>query len=235
MTETLTIEVCKTTDYETLKGHELQPSGRVRADGELVASLKRTDGNAFHPILVSRDTMTIIDGHRRFMASMIAKTPVYYRLADMDEEALFMATMNSTGRQWSTKNYIEHFAVNDSNYKDLLFFIKEQSASVEMVRLFGGIDLRMLKVGADISHLDYKHLQEVRLATRYISALFDIRDTTSVRALRKVYKNIHGFSIEKLVKGLKEDRKNGEFKSTSLTSIAVRLEQILLKSYKKRR
>ena len=225
-----------TEDYSQFKTHELQPTNRARVYAELIESLKSTDGNRFNPIWVSEKTMQVLDGHRRLSASNIAGLPVWYILLNVEEESKLMAYINSTSKNWTTSNFINHNAQKDENYEVLEAWLSKQGATVELIKLFiDGLDAQMLKKGVDISHLDYNYLEQVRKASSYISGKFMLPLTMSMRALKLVYKHFDGdLDMLLLVDKMEQSYINGHYNKVGFVNNKDRLTEVLISTYKRK-
>ena len=236
MTTTILTETYKTTNYSELLKHNLQPDNRVGANADLVMSMKLTDGNRFSPIMISEKTGAIIDGHRTLEACKRAGVPVYYIKVDVEDEALFMALINSTGRQWSTANFINHFGVHNADYRILEDFLRQQGATAQLLNLFvDGITYETLRQGTDISHINYEKLEEIRRAVIFISGKFDVRTTNSMRALKRVMKEFNGnFNVTLLIEKIELAHERGDYQGLGFITTDTKLTDLLLKTYRAR-
>lgn len=231
-----TTEVYMTKDYSKFKEHHAQPTNRTRAYTSLVNSLKLTNGNKLNPIIVSAKTMEIIDGTRRWKSSMISGTPLYYIMVGMEEEDAFMIALNSTGRQWTTQNYINSHARSKKEYKKLEAFLSKNGASLEFIKLFAnGISLGMLRNGADVDHLiDYEFLETVRRAVLFIGGKFDVGTTIAQRGLRMLAKEFEEVDYNELVGAIERAHKRGDYEGLAFITNKDKLYNVLKTTYKRK-
>ena len=232
----LLTETYRTEEYSQFKTHDLQPTKRTKGYSDLIESLKLTGGNKFNPILVSEKTMQVLDGHRRLSASNIAKLPIYYILLDVEDEALLMGYINSTSKNWTTANFINHHAQKDKNYETLETWLEHQGATVELIKLFiDGLDIQMLKKGVNISHLNYNYLEQIRKASSYISGNFMLPLTMCMRALKLTYKHFDGeLDMLLLVDKMEQSYINGHYNKVGFVNNKDRLTEVLISTYKRK-
>lgn len=234
--EMVLTQTYKTMNYGIIKEHDLQPTKRVKGYQALANSLKITNGNAYHPLLVSEKTMQLVDGHRRYYSSIIAGTPIYYVLLNEEEEAKIMTMLNTTSRNWTSMNFIEHHSLKNDEYEKLYDFLSTTEASIELVKLFANIDLSILKEGGNISNIDYEYLHRVLYATSIINAIFKLGNTFSMRSLKKVVKLVgKDFDINKLLTNIGIDAEKGRYRNLHITSNQDMLQDTLLQTYKRRK
>ncbi len=234
-TTTIFTETFMTTDYTSLTKHELQPENRVGVGADLVESLRLTEGNRFAPIMVSEKSGQMLDGHRRLAGCERAGVPVYFIKIDMKDEALFMARINSTGRQWTTANFVTHFGITNTYYRQLEDFLALKGASVQLVNLFvKDVSYSTIREGHDISHIDYTVLDNVRRTVIFIAGKFDVRETTAMRALKRVMKEFKNLDVDILIQKIELVHKRGDYEGLSFITTDMKLTDLLIKTYRAR-
>ena len=226
------VKVYTTVDYDALLLHDLQPSKRVGVSTALVQSLIDTDGNKYQPVLVSKKTNQLIDGHRRVHASRIAETPVHFVCVSVDNEEVLMKKLNSTSRSWSTLNYIDHFAKQDVRYSVLQEYMTTKKASIELIKLFSNVDTLLLQNGGNISSINYAHIEKVRKLVLVIAGIFDINKTIVIRAIAKLRDNNESFSIVQLKRNIIANQRDNKYAAVTFVSNQRKLVEVLEHTYK---
>lgn len=205
-----------TKDYDIFEENRYQPGKRIKASADLLMSIKSTKGNQYGPALVHKETMEVIDGHRRLQACMINKVPFSYIFVSEKDlpgrDAIKL--LNITSRPWSMMNHLSSYAYDNESYKKLHELIEDRKIPVELLQSFCGINSKMLKEEVDIN-INYKELNHKIDIFKAVCGFYSTMPTNYIhRALGKLYK-LKEFNDERLLSKLALASENGGIRSLS--------------------
>jgi ribosome-binding factor A len=113
------IKIYVTTNYDMFTLSDLNRD--VTLSKKLVENIKHNDLTQYNPILVDK-RLTIVDGQHRFIAEKELGIPVYFIVSDK-VKINDAADINQATKNWTTENYILHFAKrNFPVYQKLIAF-----------------------------------------------------------------------------------------------------------------
>lgn len=90
-------------------------------------------------LIAGTDKLYIIDGQNRFLAARFLNLPITATILEIDTTKEYLvkliATLNSTGKQWATEDYINAYAaLGNSSYVGLINLVKEcKKLSIGMI------------------------------------------------------------------------------------------------------
>lgn len=115
------IQILKTKNYKMFKFSTLNREPKHYK--KILESIKKNDLTKYNPILVSftsQNNLVIIDGQNRFMACKNLGIPIHFIISDgaSIEDA---PQLNSASKNWSSLDYIKHYAnKGDESYVKLI-------------------------------------------------------------------------------------------------------------------
>ncbi len=189
------MEVINSKKYEDFKVSPNQPKSRSKASSNLIESIRATNGNMLVPAIIDCNNY-IIDGHRRLEACIVCDVPFYYMTMDNSIPRSIIHKLNSTAKQWTTRDYINSYGSLDKDYKKLATYLDLSKLPVEAIKSFTGYSTLMLKEGAKIK-IDYKDLKFKVKIYRHLYSIYypSVGQNLIHRALASMYL-IDGFNQE---------------------------------------
>lgn len=116
------IKVYTTSDYDMFTLSEF--NRKVTLSKKLLESVKHNDLTMFNPILIDNKGV-VIDGQHRLLVCKSLDIPVYFIVSD-EVKVNDSSDINCATRNWSTDDYITHFAKREfDSYKKLIKFGKQ--------------------------------------------------------------------------------------------------------------
>ncbi len=205
-----------TRNYNKFKLGANQPVTRLDATSTLVESVRLSNGNSLSPGLVHKETMEIVDGHRRYSACKRANVPFYYVYVtgSIKEIKELNKRLNTSGKQWSLKDYLNSYAMTSAEYKELLVFtLKWKTFPMECLKSFCALTSKDIKAEVKLD-IDYELLEEQVNCMFVVKGYYPNISLNDIhRALWYMYK-IEGFEPDKLIHKLELLFSKGKLKTS---------------------
>lgn len=194
----MSVEVAKvwqTEKYEMFGKSEYQPDTRIKATKDLIDSIKEHNGNIM-PIIIDKNTSTVIEGHRRLEACILVGVPVKFIYATEDEGRT-IAQINGTGRMWRTKDYISSYSNHSEEYNKLNVWLGlKKINNLEFVHLLFGVTTDMIKAKKNLS-INYNQLDSFVRSVEIVKAILDVDAIVPIaRAIKRMSKQYNITHLE---------------------------------------
>ena len=185
--KTVSIQVERTKNYKEFKKGKFQPEKRTKASKGLMASIKGTNGNKLCPAIIHNGE--ILDGHRRLQACEAMDVPFYYvKINDVPAQA-FVQQLNSTAKQWSSRDYISSHAGYISEYAELEEILSVHKLPVSFMASMCDITSIMIQNGATLVWDRVKLRKQIKIYKKLKSIYNPLVSTNHIhRALGKLFK-----------------------------------------------